>query len=485
MLLFDSVALATTGAWILAMAMRTRLPRRSVTVVVAIVVVAASTHLVIEGFRWQMAPAYFGFLIVLLASAVSGRPWLTNALVVTAGMSAASSLAASVAFPVFTLPTPSGPLAIGTAEQHLVDAARPEAYSSDPDDRRELMLRVWYPSPATTGDVEPYWRDGAVRSRAVTSMTPLPWFTFTHLGLTRTHSITDAPIDTGARYPAIIYSHGLGIGWAGANMTLVEELASHGYIVIAINHAHLGSMSIFPDGRQVPFDTATARAMATPPPDEIRELQVEMQATRDATRQIALYDHGMALMPDTILGPVTRALDVQGADQRALIDQLEAWRTNGTGPAWASAIDLDRIGLMGMSLGGSAAFETCRLDPRCRAGVNIDGFHPRQLGVGQHNAPFLYFNRAEHLLYTANVEHSSAPSRVVLVHDVTHFNFFDFALMSPLYRALGVLGPIDGRRGLEILSHHARVFFDRTLKGLGSRPRDYPGVIVQDAGFSE
>ena len=313
-------------------------------------------------------------------------------------------------------------------------------------------------------------------------MTPLPWFTFTHLGRTTTHSYAGATIDSTHHFPVVIYSHGLGIGWAGANTTLVEELASHGYVVIAINHTHLGSMSIFPDSRQVPFDRETARALNTPPPEALRALQQELATTTAAADQVALYGRGMKMMPLEILEPVTRALDVQGADQRSVINQLEAWRETGTGPSWARATDVDRIGLMGMSLGGSAAFETCQDDSRCRAGVNIDGFHPRQIGVGQPHAPFLYFNRAENLLFTTNVEHSVAASRAVLVEDVTHFNFFDFALMSPLYRTLGVLGAIDGRLGLEILGHHSRVFFDHRLKGLDVPPREFPGVVVE---FSE
>ncbi len=479
MLFFDSVMLATTLAGLLVWAMRKQWPARWLSVVLTTLVLATLVHLALEGFRWQMVPAYAGVAFVLMGRTVHARDWLANTLVATAGVSAVVSLAASIAFPVFTLPDPSGPYPIGTAVHHLVDPTRAEDFSSAHDDRRELMLRIWYPSTAPTGRAEPYWRDGAVRSRAVTSMTPLPWFTFTHLGRTTTHSFADAAIDATNRYPVVIYSHGLGIGWAGANTTLVEELASHGYVVIAINHTHLASMSIFPNSRQVPFDAGTARALNTPPPEAIRALQQELETTTAAADQIALYDRGMEMMPAEILGPVTNALDVQGADQRSVINQLEAWQEKDAGPSWARAINLDRIGLMGMSLGGSAAFETCRIDSRCRAGVNIDGFHPRQIGVGQSYAPFLYFNRAGNLFFKTNVEHSTAPSRAVRVEDVTHFNFFDFALMSPLYRTLGVLGAIDGRLGLEILGHHSRVFFDQTLKGLDVSPRDFPGVMVE------
>ena len=155
MLFFDSVMLATTLAWILVWAMRSRWSTRWRSVVLTTLVLATLAHLTLEGFRWQMVPANAGVAFVLINRAVHARDWLANTLVAAAGVSAILSLTASVAFPVFTLPDPSGPHPIGTAEHHLVDPSRGEDYSAAPDDHRELMLRVWYPSEAPTGEAEP------------------------------------------------------------------------------------------------------------------------------------------------------------------------------------------------------------------------------------------------------------------------------------------------------------------------------------------
>jgi hypothetical protein len=48
--------------------------------------------------------------------------------------------------PVFRFPQPTGPYQIGTVTYQWVDAARPELFTADPHDRRELMVQLWYPA---------------------------------------------------------------------------------------------------------------------------------------------------------------------------------------------------------------------------------------------------------------------------------------------------------------------------------------------------
>ena len=44
------------------------------------------------------------------------------------------------------MPAPTGPYSVGTLTFHRVDASRPETMTSDPSDRRELVVRIWYPA---------------------------------------------------------------------------------------------------------------------------------------------------------------------------------------------------------------------------------------------------------------------------------------------------------------------------------------------------
>ena len=48
--------------------------------------------------------------------------------------------------PIFHFPKPTGSYAIGTVTYHWVDLSRPELFTTDPNDHRELMAQVWYPA---------------------------------------------------------------------------------------------------------------------------------------------------------------------------------------------------------------------------------------------------------------------------------------------------------------------------------------------------
>ena len=75
-----------------------------------------------------------------------------------------------------------------------------------------------------------------------------------------THSVTNAPVaEAKSEYPVLIFSHGR-TGLPEINTIRAEELASQGYVVVAINHTYDSRVNILPDGRVIPttpvFDEA-------------------------------------------------------------------------------------------------------------------------------------------------------------------------------------------------------------------------------------
>ena len=64
----------------------------------------------------------------------------------------------------------------------------------------------------------------------------------------KSNSFSNAKADNqNGPYPLVIFSHGLG-GNRTQNTIIIEELASHGYVVIAIEHAYDANVSIFNNG---------------------------------------------------------------------------------------------------------------------------------------------------------------------------------------------------------------------------------------------
>lgn len=77
----------------------------------------------------------------------------------------------------------------------LVDGSRPEVFTSDPDDRRDLAVQVWYPAvPAPGAKPEPFWEDAGVMGPRLAAGLGMPRFLFDHLSLVRSHSYPNAPL---------------------------------------------------------------------------------------------------------------------------------------------------------------------------------------------------------------------------------------------------------------------------------------------------
>ncbi|MEM6486017.1 MAG: hypothetical protein AAF662_13670 [Pseudomonadota bacterium] len=456
------VTLILATLFVVALGLRSEKDRRLQRAVFALPVLLV-LHLLGAGFRWQYVAAYLALILAFMATKATRR-WLRILTFPVAVLLIGVSVLASWAFPLFKVPSPTGAYPVGTTKLFVVDESRQESYTATKSDSRELTLKVWYPSKnPTSGERVSYWEKPLVRSKAVTKGTPLPWFTFTHLGLIKTHSKSDAQIADG-KFPVIIYSHGLGIGWSSGNTPLLEDLASRGYIVVAIGHSYIGSATIFPD-HVAYFDPATREAMNTKPPENVIEIYGRVKEIRDPKEQLAVYMRSMELMPTSIKGKVDEALHTQVEDQRVVIEMLPELMSENIDfrPHISSAVP----GVFGMSIGGSAALISCSAAMRCAAVANMDGFHPDQARL-KSPVPLLTLRRPDNLLVEENFAMAMSDAYLVEVSNTTHFDFFDFTIMSPLYRKLGVLGGIDGAEMVAVSRAYVGAFFDRHLKGMNS-----------------
>ncbi len=423
---------------------------------VALSVIFALAHIVWEGTRWQMAPAY-GVAGCLLAWVVgqrrpgarqSGRPQarrvLLGAGIVLGGLAVLAAAGLSVVFPVFKLPTPTGPYAIGTTSFALVDTSRPEALTPAPDDFRELLVRVWYPAePQPGAQPAPYWERPDIYGPLLAdflSLPPVPDFFFAYIDLVATHAFPDAPLAGGGAFPVLVYSHGYG-GLVSQNTVLLEELASHGYVVFSIAHPHEALAVVFPDGRVV------------------------------------------ARSPDLIFSPFDRTWRDWAADTRFVMDALEGMNAGAPGGRFTGRLDMGQLGVLGMSYGGAAAGLVCVTDARCQAGLNLDGVQFDDLMGETLDKPFLMFYSEQNEGINDPVYAGArGPFYRVVVEGSTHFNFSDLSLSSPLMQPLGLLGSIDRQRSLQIANDYVRAFFDQHLKGVGEGmlALDEPGVRVDE-----
>jgi predicted dienelactone hydrolase len=230
-------------------------------------VLIAVAQVAVEGARWQMWPAYALSLLFLglwfvrrrrVVGAERRRRSTLNRVAQILGVTLgvlvlALSVALPLLIPVFRLPKPTGPYAVGTVTYHWIDSTRTEVFTDDPNDRRELMVQVWYPARDVPGARRAPYIEHPEALAPLARLFKLPGFVFSHLGYVTTNAVPSAPTTDGGPFPVTIFAHGRG-GYRQHNTMQIEELVSHGYVVAAMDEPGAATGVVFPDGRLVPFD---------------------------------------------------------------------------------------------------------------------------------------------------------------------------------------------------------------------------------------
>jgi dienelactone hydrolase len=322
------------------------------------------------------------------------------------------------------------------------------------------MLQVWYPAnPDTDTPRAPWMNDAPIFAREIASYLDLPVFFLDHLELVKTPAYQNAQLElSSSAYPVIIFSHGWN-GFAAQNTGQALELASRGYVVAAVQHTYGAIVTVFPDG-EIAYNNPNAL------PDDVPEAAYEL-AARTLAEQWA--------------GDISFALDF-----------LEEESTDPASPFF-TAIDLNAVGVFGHSTGGGAAIQFCGIDSRCKAALGMDPFMTpvteQVLENGVSQPAFFMFSQGwvdntdskNNRLFKQFYENGDPATRVIGIQGTTHYDFSDLPMLSPIAPRLGLKGPLNGERVIEITNAYLIDFFDLTLKGqptdLFDGPSKYPEVI--------
>jgi dienelactone hydrolase len=358
------------------------------------------------------------------------------------------------------LPAPTGPHRLGVTTLHLVDESRRDPWNGT---ARELMTTVFYPAADVRGyPVAPQLTPGAAAVfaglDAVYLHPELPdagvdW------AVTATHSHTGAPAQPGRR-PVLLYSPG-GADPRTIGTGVAEELASHGYVLVIIDHPGETSEVEFPDGRvrtiDIPGDPRTD-------PQLFRTM-----------------------------------LDTRVADTRFVLDSLTELAAGRNPDADARpqpenlgrVLDLRRVGAYGHSAGGATAAEAMYEDRRIDAAINMEGYldylpeEPGQQGellpIAEHGVdrPLLLLGtdgfRDERIerSWSAMLDHHQGCTRWEQLDNATHWVFTDYGSMAPQLQNAGLMtpeertklvGPIDPAASVPAVRNHALSFFTQHLR---------------------
>jgi dienelactone hydrolase len=404
----------------------------------------AVLHLSREGAHWQMYPVYMG-LILLMIGLLSDRnsPLKRGATASSVILLCLVGAGLSYAVPMFSFPKPTGAYPVGTRIMYMQDGSRKENAGSDHNRARELMVQIWYPSVSSNNHFAPYRRRTDSK------------FKNSYQSVLPTNSRLDSLIASeGSPFPVILFAH----GWGGTriqNTFLTEDLASHGYVVVSIDHTYTAGRVALPDGRVI-----------------------------DAIQGSPIIDLG-TMSPHDTEAFWNRELEKWTTDQIYVLNQLEADNRDPQS-FWYKHLDTNLVGAIGHSFGGSAALRICSVDPRVHSGINMDGWTFNGVRDRSADKPMMFMfeedldPRQEHL-HSPNLGQRVDAQLNIIDNDLVmdslrrfggyrftitgamHVDFTDQPLISP-FRRITHTGPIKPARVQTIVRDYALAFFDETLK---------------------
>ena len=360
----------------------------------------------------------------------------------------------SVQSQINTLPKPTGKYFVGITYLSFVDDNRKELFDNNQESNREITVKVWYPSDNKTNP-EPYF----LVAEAEFAMKYLQFpEIFKDL---KTNSSRDVPLSSKENnYPILIFSHGWGEHYS-QNTILMEELASHGYIIFSIAHHYECKFSSFPDGRFIHIDMNSRRfqkimqEMQNPKAMEL--IQKMYNASNDEERLQVFTEINNLLPTGLIESPKYWAQDIS-----FFMDQLEGMEKEDK--IFKEKLDLDKIGVFGMSMGGIASTEISLTDKRIKTCVSIDGGLNGSILSKIIQTPLMFLNSKRFLGYGKLFTSKSKMDCYSLsVKDSDHYNLSDYSVY-PVPSISFLLGTIDGEKTIEIMNVIVLAFFDKYLK---------------------
>jgi len=471
------VTVTTTAALLAAVL---PLPRSLRLLTAPIAALTVVLHLLLEGPRWPMAPAYALVGLLMLVPLVRGHRRATRLVALGIGVPAlAVAVALPLVVPAFAFPPPDGPYAIGTLTYHWVDTDRPEILSADPGDDRELMVQIYYPAePSGSAPRTPYLTDAGAVTTAMSGLHGLPLPIFGGLAQATTNATPSAaPTTDGPAHPVLIFLEGL-TGYRQMNTFQVEALVSHGYVVVAVDQPFIAAEVVFPDGHR----SGTLPAIQTL---ELLRPDLEPVGAAPTLHGRPFTDSLVRYSAEDVVFTLDQLADLDRADPNGVL---------------TGRLDLDRAGLFGVSMGGIVGAEACRLDARLRACLLMDA--PMPLGVVHDGLmqPTMWITRDSATMQDEGwkqvdiVEHQTTMRSVfdslraqgyfVQVPGMFHADLTDIPDLMPITSLLGYTGPIGTGHAHDIINAFSAAFFDRHLTGrpaplLDEPAREHPEVLVQ------
>lgn len=397
---------------------------------------------VVDRLRFPLAGVAAGLLVAALAAfTLHHRVGRMLAVIGSLFLTALAALGLW-SLPRVTFPETTGPAQVGTTRFEWTDGSRGEPATPNPNDRRTVVVQAWYPADPRPDDHRALYlgrtsEEARQTADGIAATYGVPSLLLHEAAVARTRAFLDAPPErNGQRWPIVLFSAGLA-SYRAQNTSWAQELASHGYFVVAVDQPYDSAAVVLDD-------------------DSVIATTVRSSGNRDADNRVT-----------------DRLTDVRAADLSFVLDQIEATGGGALRSPFAGRLDTRSIAAVGHSVGGAAAIQVAQHDSRIDAIIDLDGL-PRNVVPQRFPQSMLAFvagrgtgNEHNDATYrrtlTEVLRNSDGGGLCLTVDGASHLTFTDTPLIVPPLPSL--IGSGGRRHGHDITSRATLIFLDSALRG--------------------
>ena len=364
-----------------------------------------------------------------------------------------------VGLPMRALKAPDGYL-IGAVNAHAIDTSRTDLFSGSA--QRVVPFQMLYPA-ASPGAPASYMPDAGPVIDAVADSHG--WIFRVLLGQIGTLAApwTDAaaPAKSGP-FPVIISLPGV-TGYMQMGSYQTTALAAQGFVVVTLNQPGAVAAAVLPD-RQIVVGVTRETAVLIIAPSYL------------ATDQVLPDDFAGKLAPEHSVVPYF------ASDVSLVLDRLAEINVDPQHTLYG-LLDLDSIGVMGMSLGAIVTAQACASDARIGACLMMDAPVPTEVAASGLRQPALWISRppddqrleraasggwpedeiAAQAKTIAEALSNSERGQLAELHGLFHIDFTDLPAIQPVLGWLGqsgAIGVVEAHRQINALTAE---FFTKSI----------------------
>ena len=354
---------------------------------------------------------------------------------------------------------------IGTKRMVWIDSTRTNWFLDGYGPYRQLMAQIWYPADASALLSSVKKSKYIDNKKALTYTIELqgykiPEILTNQIGSIKCNSWEDASPVSNKKFPILIFSHGHG-GLRTQNTNQVEELVSHGYIVIAVDHTYDAGFVEFPDGN-------IAYSLTSKPEGERLNETPETFYTRFGYRV------------DDIDFVINK------------IDSFDNYDLN-----ISAIMDKNNIGIFGHSFGCLTSVYATYFNDRIKSCFGLDGwFEPLHdslvfkninkpiMHLGQNNkGDEQFWNDINFVKMNNFIKSNSDLSVMVDIPGSHHYDYTDFTYFSYIAKKLNFSGIVSTKKMAKIMNVTLLDFFNYTLKddkkiNLDNYKKEFPEIDI-------